>query len=326
MPVWNVCVTSNILLIDKMLQYQWDVNFSAQSLALQQCNSAILRGCQPDRISISEQTIELAETEGRTCKSQKAVLGAQNSKANQACLASGCCCALFGGWNGSLQTEGWLFRLSETSPQQIPTGWKMLNLSTEGFANKPLSKRQIHVVKKWSIASILQGDKTCYHGEAGVDGFPLGFPTNPIAHSAAFLGGSQKFKSSECGIRCLFFVAKNAWICNSMFQDPKLSFKSVQILLLIIWRTITAFNRPFGTRSGPVATWTYQPKLQMSQKRHGSTHATFHADPCSTSAPEMRSLMFRIVWRCLNHLNCWIIGPPCPPPVIILPFWGQSNF
>lgn len=72
-------------------------------------------------------------------------------------------------------------------------------------------------------------------------------------------------------------LQKNACICNSMFQDPKLSFKSVQILLFIIWRTITAFNRPFGTRSGPVATWTYQPKLQMSQKRHGSTHATFHA-------------------------------------------------
>lgn len=109
------------------------------------------------------------------------------------------------------------------------------------------------------------------------DATGLGFPTNPIAPSAAFLGGSQKFKSSECGIHCLFFVAKNAWIRNSMFQDPKLSFKSVQILLFIIWRTITAFNRPFGTRSGPVATWTYQPKLQMSQKRHGSTHATFHA-------------------------------------------------
>ena len=146
------------------------------------------------------------------------------------------------------------------------------------------------------------------------DATGLGFPTNPIAASAAVLGGSQKFKSSECGINFLFsFLCckKHAWICNSMFQDPKLSFKSVQILLFIIWRIITTFNCPFGTRSGPVATWTYQPKLQMNQKRHGSMHATFHA---------VHPLQKWGIW-CLELfggvLIVWIaelLACPAPPP------------
>ena len=42
----------------------------------------------------------------------------------------------------------------------------------------------------------------------------------------------------------------------------------------------------------------------------------FHACnlPCSTSAPEMRNMMFGIVWRCLNCLKLLNYWPALPPP------------
>ena len=136
------------------------------------------------------------------------------------------------------------------------------------------------------------------------DATGLGFPTNPIAPSAAFLGGSQKFKSSECGIRCFFFVAKKCM--NLQFYVPRPE-AILQVSPNIAFHHLADNNRfqssiwnskwaggdmdlPAKIANEPKTTWFYACNL-----------------PCSTSAPE-------IVWRCLNHLNRWIIGPPCPPP------------
>lgn len=133
------------------------------------------------------------------------------------------------------------------------------------------------------------------------DATGLGFPTNPIAPSAAFLGGSQKFKSSECGIRCLFFVAKKCM--NLQFYVPRPE-AILQVSPNIAFHQLADNNRfqssiwnskwaggdmdlPAKIANEPKTTWFYACNL-----------------PCSTSAPEMRNLMFRIVWRCLNYLNC----------------------
>ena len=92
-------------------------------------------------------------------------------------------------------------------------GWKMLNLSTEGFAKNPCQNGKYMLWKNdRSLPYYKENQMLSWRSRCGwfstTDATGLGFPTNPIAPSAAFLGGSQKFKSSECGIRCLFFAAK----------------------------------------------------------------------------------------------------------------------
>lgn len=157
---------------------------SAQSLALQQRNSAILRGCQPDRLQQTDSQADqininklnhidqykwtnnwTGRNGGPYLQESKAVLGAQTAR----------------------QTRHALHRVAAVHYLEVGmeacklTLWNKSSANTHGvkdvkpfnwrFCQKPLSKRQIHVVKKWSIASILQGESTCYHGEAGVDGF-----------------------------------------------------------------------------------------------------------------------------------------------------------
>ncbi len=170
--------------------------------------------------------------------------------------------------------------------------------------------------------------QTCYHGQAGstTDATGLGFPTNAIAPSAAFLGGSKKFKIIRKWNYFSSLETKFASIWRPKTINQRMVITIIQISPNIAFHHLADNNRfqlsIWGSQWVGCDMHLFQPKLQMSQKRHGSMHATFRA---------VHPLQKWEIW-CLELFggvlivsNCWIIGPPCPPPVI-LPFWGQSIF